>query len=389
VKIALVILHADPARGGAERYTLDLAAALRGRGHDVSLLASSVASLDESCVHLESSGLTRAGNYEHFLDSLDQHLDQVQYEVVHAMLPVRRCDVYHPHAGIAAEAIESGHLKHEGTVRRAFSRIGNRLNRRRQNFAAVEQALLTSSNPPAVLCLSEYVKGTVRKHYDLAQTKLETLFNAVDLTRFNPATRPEAREQIRRQFSLGADQTVGLMIAQDFARKGLKEAIEALALASDPRLVLLVVGKQDATPYRKLAADRGVPDRVIFNGPTKDPYVFYRAADFFVLPTRHDPCSLVVLESLAMGLPVISTVFNGACEIMRDGTHGFVLSDASDINALAQAMTQMSDANRRREMGQACLQLRPALSYDNHVDRLLEIYHEIAAARRPDASSIC
>ena len=45
MKIALVILHADAARGGAERYTLDLAAGLVKRGRDVSILASSFQSL--------------------------------------------------------------------------------------------------------------------------------------------------------------------------------------------------------------------------------------------------------------------------------------------------------------------------------------------------------
>ncbi|CAA9371559.1 MAG: hypothetical protein AVDCRST_MAG64-163, partial [uncultured Phycisphaerae bacterium] len=40
MKVALVILHADPARGGAERYTADLAAALGKRGHDVTVLSS-------------------------------------------------------------------------------------------------------------------------------------------------------------------------------------------------------------------------------------------------------------------------------------------------------------------------------------------------------------
>ena len=40
MKIALVILHADPTRGGAERYTIDLAAALVRAGDDASLLAT-------------------------------------------------------------------------------------------------------------------------------------------------------------------------------------------------------------------------------------------------------------------------------------------------------------------------------------------------------------
>ena len=130
VNIALVILHADPARGGAERYTIDLAAALARRGHSVSLLASShAASLPGvKNVRIESPGLTRAGRYRSFLTSLDADLAASSYDIVHAMLPVNRCDVYHPHAGIAAAAERKWNVH---------------LNPRRKRMAAVERALLT------------------------------------------------------------------------------------------------------------------------------------------------------------------------------------------------------------------------------------------------------
>jgi UDP-glucose:(heptosyl)LPS alpha-1,3-glucosyltransferase len=385
VKIGLVILHADPARGGAERYTVDLWGALRERGHEVRLLASTFP--DEAVwphgVLLESRGATRVGRYARFLDSLDRHLGEFHYDVVHAMLPVRTCDVYHPHAGVAAEAMKSGPLKYQARLERAVSRIGNRINFRRRRFAQVERELLSRPDPPTVLCLSNYVKGMIRKHYDLPGARLATLFNAVDLDRFDPTARPQAGGEVRRTFAIGGDRVVGLMIAQDFARKGLREAIAALAAVPDRRLVLLVVGRQDPAPYRKMAAEAGVSDRVIFAGPTDDPYSFYRAADFLVLPTRHDPCSLVVLESLAMGVPVISTIFNGACEIMADGTHGFVLADPADARALAQSMSMMLEPDRRRPMAQACLELRPVLSYDRHIDRLLDIYRGTSATPSP------
>src|SRR5439155_7596627 len=99
-------------------------------------------------------------------------------------------------------------------------------------------------------------------------------------------------------------------------------------------LKLTVVGRNDG----KLRPPPDAAARVSFAGAVADPRPFYRDADFFVLPTKHDPCSLVVLEALAMGLPVISTKFNGACEIMTDGVHGYVLDDPADVNALAAAM---------------------------------------------------
>ena len=77
---------------------------------------------------------------------------------------------------------------------------------------------------------------------------------------------------------------------------------------------------------------------------------------------------------LAMGLPVISTVFNGACEIMENGRHGFVLSDPADISALADSFRAMLDDESRSTMADACLALRPRLAYERHVEELERIY---------------
>lgn len=361
---------------------------MRRREHDVSIAASTFAEHIQSPddVIIDAGGSTRHNRYLRFLDGLDHHLASQRYDIVHAMLPVRQCDIYHPHAGIAAAALAKGHLKYEGVFLQTLSSVATRLNRRRQRFGEVERTLLTGARPPIVLCLSRYVQATVREHYSLADSQLATLFNAVDLSRFDPAARPDAGAQTRRRLKIDADKIVALMIANDFERKGLREAIEAIAKVNDPRLVLVVVGKQKPGPYRSLATKNGKA-KVLFAGPTDDPYGLYRAADFFLLPTRHDPCSLVVLEALAMGLPVISTVFNGACEIMTDGREGFVLRDPADIVTLADAVRQLLDAARRTAMSNAASLLRPQLAYDRHLDTLEEVYRRRpVVVRQPEVS---
>src|SRR5580765_7089308 len=88
LKVALVILHADPARGGAERYTVDLAAALAKRRHQVTLLASDFAGPIEGVneVALPAKGATRSSGYRRFLRELDDHISTRRFDVVHAML---------------------------------------------------------------------------------------------------------------------------------------------------------------------------------------------------------------------------------------------------------------------------------------------------------------
>lgn len=358
MKIALVILHANPARGGAERYTVDLASALAQRGHEVDLLAQTFAPDFPAEVRpiTMPSATMRALSYARFLSGVDAQIDQSNYDIVHAMLPIRRCDVYHPHAGMAAEQMSK------------FNRL---VNPRRIHMARVERKLLEGKNAPIVLSLSDYVGASIRRHY--TDVRLMKLFNGVDLRRFSPLPPTGA---IRSQLPPG--EVVGLFIGKDFKRKGLFEAVQAVGQLGRNPPALAVVGKTD---WRGYGIASPAFARIVAIGATADPRPFYADADFFVLPTRHDPCSLVVLEALAMGLPVISTVFNGATEIMTDGVHGFILSDPGDINALADAMRKMLDPETRRRMSRACLELRPTLAYDHHVDRLLNIYAN--AIRKP------
>ena len=160
MKIALVILHADPARGGAERYTHDLAEAL-ARSHDVSLLASSFSDRSPAgvqLVELPASGLTRARRYRHFLDELDRHVAKSPYDIVHAMLPVRTCDLYHPHAGLAVESINEA---------KGIKKLNNWMNPRRRLFAQIESTLLSgpAAPDPAVPVSTHAAKRDCRRHY--------------------------------------------------------------------------------------------------------------------------------------------------------------------------------------------------------------------------------
>jgi UDP-glucose:(heptosyl)LPS alpha-1,3-glucosyltransferase len=323
-------------------------------------------------VDLDGGGMTRTAQYRQFLAALRHHLAGHRYDIVHAMLPVPQCDVYHPHAGIAAQAIRTN----EGATR-----WRNVLNSRRQAFARVERHLLRGARPPIVICLSEVIKRTVRRYYSIAEDRLATLFNAVDLQKFDARAHQEAGSALRQQYHIPADALLATMIAQDFERKGLRQTLAALSLdrkTGQSPIWLLVAGRPDPTPYRRLAAKLGLEGQVVFAGAVADPRPVYAAADMLVLPTRHDPCSLVVLEALAMGLPVITTRCNGASEIMVDGEHGYVLDDPQDAVGLGKAIRRLGDIDCRRAMSNACLALRPQLAYEKHLDRLSQIYREAA-----------
>jgi UDP-glucose:(heptosyl)LPS alpha-1,3-glucosyltransferase len=351
VRIALVILHADPSRGGAERYTLQLADSLKGLRHAADVLDAD---------RLGVRGRTRTGRYFDFCKRLRRHLSGGDYDVVHAMLPVPSgcCDVYHPHAGIEAAGV---------------GRWTWLTNPRRAAMARMERRLLGSAVPPVTITLSNYVGGMLRRlHPSVSEARVERIFNAVDLQRFGPSG---------GRVDLGPP-PVALFVGNDFARKGLDLVLRALARSSSWHLAVAGEDRSAGDHFRRMAEREGVADRVRWLGKRDDPDVLYRSADVLVHASRHDPCSLATLEAIATGLLVIGGAYDGAMEAIEPGVHGHVIPvDERAPDQMATHLQSLLDDQVRRRMAEACLTLRPSLAWENHVTRVVALYEAVGSAR--------
>ncbi len=350
MKILLVILHADSTRGGAELYTVRLFHKLLEAGHDVCMAAATFeASIDGARpVALEHAGITRTGRFKRFLRSLDAHLDRTRYDIVHAMLPVNHCDVYHPHAGIESVTIRSSGL----------ARFGNR---RRALMAKIEGELLQRMT--MVICPSRRMQGQI------PQANTEVLYSAPDDAAFAVARAPRPCSDHGR----GARAT---FVGQDFSRKGLDIAIHAIAQIE--RMTLQVVGGDDPAAFKAKAGQLGIGERVEFLGARTDVAEVLAESDVFLLPSRHEPFGMVVVEAMLMGVPPVVSANAGVAEVVRDGVDGRIVSseDPADwANAIRDVL-----ANRAR-MSAACLSRRGELSYDHHLRQLIGIYERVLAAR--------
>jgi UDP-glucose:(heptosyl)LPS alpha-1,3-glucosyltransferase len=108
----------------------------------------------------------------------------------------------------------------------------------------------------------------------------------------------------------------------------------------------------------------------------------YFAADFLVHPTFYDPCSLVVLEALSCGLPVVTTRYNGAADLLHPPYDGFVLDDPHDIPTLAEHLDLMCDPYRRSGMAKMTRHTAAAWTFEEHYRGLLAVFEEAARLRQ-------
>jgi UDP-glucose:(heptosyl)LPS alpha-1,3-glucosyltransferase len=380
--VAFVIFRAEPGRGGAERYVDQLGHALVGRRHRVSVLASKLGDVGElEGVKISAAGITRTARYRRFLSNLERHLHAHKYDVVHACLPVKHCDVYHAHAGLEATSLRESHRIKSTLAGQATSMLGSKINRKRRAFARVEASLLNGPNPPITICLSDRERSIAERLFPSARGKLVTLHSAPDDAKFVSDDLPKRRERARKQLGVGADQTVFLFVGQDFRRKGLATAIRALGQLRDPHAVLYIVGGGDIAPYSKAAVQADVCGRVLFAGSTTDISPFLAAADGLVLPSRYEPFGMVAVEAMLMGVPPIVSGVSGASEVIAEDRTGYIVADPSDVAGFAAAMRKICDRSTRERLSAACLAERARFSYSAHVDAIEAIHRRAAAGR--------
>ena len=176
---------------------------------------------------------------------------------------------------------------------------------------------------------------------------------------------------------------MALFAAMNYRLKGLEPLLHAVSLLpSAAPFRLVVVGNPKTAAYERLAGRLGIAARVCFAGHCPDMRSAYFAADFLVHPTFYDPCSLVVLEALACGLPVITSKYNGAAELLTPPQEGHVVANPHEHGRLAWAMTQLLDPARRSGCAHAARRTAAVWTFEQHYHQLVQVFAEAAARKR-------
>jgi len=199
---------------------------------------------------------------------------------------------------------------------------------------------------------------------------IDVLPNFIDETRFAPAARTPT-EPFRFL-------SVGHLVPQ----KGFDVLLRALALchARGERFHLTIVGKgHQENDLLAIARELDVEASVTWLGAPERASMpeIYRAADAFVLASRHESFGVVVIEALASGLPVVATRCGGPEEIVTPEIGE--LAPAEDPVALADAMSRLA----RRSFDRAAIRAYFETTYASSavVPRLEQLYREVLAAR--------
>ncbi|MFL5331116.1 MAG: glycosyltransferase family 4 protein [Gemmataceae bacterium] len=385
MQIALCHENVLPSRGGAEMYVADLARCLVVAGHEVHLYAArwDAAALPQA-IHFHALPVSTGPRFLRpwrFSAALRQALKSDRPEVSVGFDKVLGTDVYYPLGGLHVACAEFNLFKHRAGLLRLLARTIQKLDPAQQSFARFERRQMLGRDRPMLVVNSDFVRRHARKYYGLDPAQIRVLHNAIDPARFVETDRPRLRDEARREWGLRDDAVVAAIVAMNYRLKGLEPLLRALP-HSPATLTLLVAGNRNTKIYERLAEQLKVRDRVRLIGHCGDVRRVYFASDLLVHPTFYDPCSLVVLEALACGLPVITTAHNGAAELMHPPSEGFVIDDPHDSNQLAGRLSDLTDASARSICGKAARQAAAGWTFAHHVRAFEAILSDATRQRR-------
>jgi glycosyltransferase involved in cell wall biosynthesis len=220
-----------------------------------------------------------------------------------------------------------------------------------------------------VIAVSEKIEKELLE-IGVRKDRIRVILNGADLKEFSPGF-------IERS-QLGLPEGVTLaFFAGDIRsqRKNLDTVLHALVQVSG--LHLAVAGSTERSPYPSLALELGLSERVHFLGFRHDISEIMKAVDLFVFPSRYEACTLVLLEAMATGLPVITADTAGGAEIVTPAC-GVVLSNSEDRPTLAGALiTLAGDPDLRSRMGQASRSVAEEHSWVSKAQRYVELFEEL------------
>ncbi len=190
-----------------------------------------------------------------------------------------------------------------------------------------------------LICNSRMVAEQVVAHHTRGPAHVSVVRNGVDLERFRPS--PARRADARRRWQVPPAGRVALFVAHGWYRKGLRAAVRGFSRAARPADRLVVMGR-DSQSTRRLAAARRLLGEQLVVAEGTDVTRALPGGDVLVHPTRYDASANVVLQAMACGVPPVTTLRDGASEIVED--RRLIVANPDDDIAIARSIARAWEA---------------------------------------------
>jgi glycogen(starch) synthase len=233
----------------------------------------------------------------------------------------------------------------------------------------------------SVIATDEATKDDVPRLLDVDPRRVHVIPNGVDLEEVRSLTPEDAMPftfEVLPWMSMRRPLFISVGRLENY--KGFNDSLEAfkrMAPSLPPDWGWLIVGEG---PQRGALwnASSALRDHVHFTGRVGEQslHALYAASDVFLHPTRFEGSSLVTLEAMAHGLPVIATRAGGIPDKVRQGVNG-LLVNPGDVGALGEAILALSAPGEMERMSRASQKLLEPFLWPSIAKRVIAHYEHL------------
>lgn len=179
-----------------------------------------------------------------------------------------------------------------------------------KTYLMLERAVFDRSARTRILLLAEKDRDTYRQYYHTPRERFHVLPPGISRDRLAPADAGDIRRGLRREIGIAQEAPMILMVGSGFRTKGTDRAMHAFAALPEPlakNAVLVIVGRDNFNPFRRLARRLRIDDRLVFFHGRDDIPRFLFSADLLLHPAYRETAGIVLIEAMAAGLPVLAS----------------------------------------------------------------------------------
>ena len=237
-----------------------------------------------------------------------------------------------------------------------------------------------------MIAISKVIEKNLLATHPLGPEQVGIIHHGIDLGRFVPDA--ERRNAVRAEFGIREDELVVGIVGRLQESKGHLQFLEVAQriLPDFPGTRFVVVGEatrgedEEANIILDKFEKAGLGDRLILTGYRDDVPDVLGAMDLFLFPTHSEAFGLVIVEAMAMGVPVVSADCDGVPDIVVHGETGFLVPP-TDVQGLTGAVAELlGDEGKRLAFGEAGrARARELFSEEKMCGEMEELYRRLMA----------
>jgi glycosyltransferase involved in cell wall biosynthesis len=235
------------------------------------------------------------------------------------------------------------------------------------------------------IAVCEYVRSIELERARIPESKISTIYNGVDLNRFDHLDSMICLS-VRKDLGISSKAPTIGCVGRLHQQKGYPDLLQAFKIVrdqiSDIQLVIVGSGKMEKE-LKSFVKMHNLSDSVTFAGSRSDIPEILNGLDLFVLPSLWEGHPIVLLEAMAVGLPVVATRVGGTTEIVIDGETGLMVPPRNPSQLASAIITLMQNPDLRLKMGQASRQRVGLFSIESMTSKIEDLYFDLYNRKLP------